>query len=72
MGFLLVFFPDHMLLCVHQAGLRNIEEEGVPELHRAISGDLVTEEEIDRAVDEAGESIYRVTGQTMSSCPGKS
>ncbi|KAF1391159.1 hypothetical protein PFLUV_G00039030 [Perca fluviatilis] len=45
-----------------QAGLRNIEEEGVPELHRAISGDLVTEEEIDRAVDEAGESIYRRQG----------
>uniref|UniRef100_A0A8C4GLP4 Voltage-dependent L-type calcium channel subunit alpha n=1 Tax=Dicentrarchus labrax TaxID=13489 RepID=A0A8C4GLP4_DICLA len=34
-----------------QAGLRNIEEEAAPELHRAISGDLVTEEEIERATD---------------------
>lgn len=42
-----------------QAGLRNIEEEPAPELHRAISGDLVTEEEIDRVTDEAAEGIFR-------------
>ena len=51
----------HMFLCVHQAGLRNIEEEAAPELHRAISGDLVTEEEMEGAADEEG--IFRVTGQ---------
>ncbi|CAN9512133.1 unnamed protein product [Ophioblennius macclurei] len=31
-----------------QAGLRNIEEEAGAELHRTISGDLTTEEELDR------------------------
>ncbi|XP_029948019.1 calcium channel, voltage-dependent, L type, alpha 1S subunit, a [Salarias fasciatus] len=31
-----------------QAGLRNIEEEAAPELHRTISGDLITEDELDR------------------------
>uniref|UniRef100_A0A3Q1EJI3 EF-hand domain-containing protein n=1 Tax=Acanthochromis polyacanthus TaxID=80966 RepID=A0A3Q1EJI3_9TELE len=40
-----------------QAGLRNIEEEAAPELHRTISGDLITEEELDRGV----EGILRVT-----------
>lgn len=60
MCLILVFF----FLCVHQAGLRNIEEEAAPELHRAISGDLVTEEEIDRVTDDtAVEGIFRVTGQ---------
>uniref|UniRef100_A0A8C4EES7 Voltage-dependent L-type calcium channel subunit alpha n=1 Tax=Dicentrarchus labrax TaxID=13489 RepID=A0A8C4EES7_DICLA len=44
-----------------QAGLRNIEEEAAPELHRAISGDLVTEEEIERATD-AVEGIFRRQG----------
>ncbi|KAK7916200.1 hypothetical protein WMY93_011961 [Mugilogobius chulae] len=38
-----------------QAGLRSIEEEAAPEMHRAISGDLQNEEEMDRAMDEAGE-----------------
>lgn len=43
-----------------QAGLRNIEEEAVPEMHRAISGDLQNEEEMDRAMEEAGEeAIYQ-------------
>uniref|UniRef100_A0A4W6ED95 Voltage-dependent L-type calcium channel subunit alpha n=1 Tax=Lates calcarifer TaxID=8187 RepID=A0A4W6ED95_LATCA len=47
-----------------QAGLRNIEEETAPELHRTISGDLTTEEELDRAADEAAaDSIFRVKGQ---------
>ncbi|XP_035518095.1 dihydropyridine-sensitive L-type skeletal muscle calcium channel subunit alpha-1-like [Morone saxatilis] len=61
MGLLLVFFTHHIILCVHQAGLRNIEEEAAPELHRAISGDLVTEEEIERATD-AVEGIFRRQG----------
>uniref|UniRef100_A0A3Q1C390 Voltage-dependent L-type calcium channel subunit alpha n=1 Tax=Amphiprion ocellaris TaxID=80972 RepID=A0A3Q1C390_AMPOC len=43
-----------------QAGLRNIEEEAAPELHRTISGDLITEEEMDRGV----EGILRVTEQS--------
>uniref|UniRef100_A0A8D3E8J1 Voltage-dependent L-type calcium channel subunit alpha n=1 Tax=Scophthalmus maximus TaxID=52904 RepID=A0A8D3E8J1_SCOMX len=48
-----------------QAGLRNIEEEIAPELHRSISGDLLTEEEMGGAVDEtAVDGIIRVqTGQ---------
>lgn len=64
MGFVLAFFSYHIFVFVHQAGLRNIEEEAAPELHRAISGDLVTEEEVGRASDEAAvEGIFRVTGQ---------
>lgn len=43
-----------------QAGLRSIEEEAAPEMHRAISGDLQNEEEMDRAMEEAGEeAIYQ-------------
>ncbi|KAM3872323.1 dihydropyridine-sensitive L-type skeletal muscle calcium channel subunit alpha-1-like [Diretmus argenteus] len=43
-----------------QAGLRSIDEEVAPELHRAISGDLQNEEELDRAMEESGEEgIYR-------------
>ncbi|XP_043982846.1 dihydropyridine-sensitive L-type skeletal muscle calcium channel subunit alpha-1-like [Gambusia affinis] len=43
-----------------QAGLRSIEEEAAPEMHRAISGDLQNEEETDRAMDEAAEeTIYQ-------------
>lgn len=65
---LLMLFKKYYLLpitfCVHQAGLRNIEEEAAPELHRAISGDLVTEDEMERATYEAAdEGIFRVTGQ---------
>ncbi|XP_065259491.1 voltage-dependent L-type calcium channel subunit alpha-1S-like [Emys orbicularis] len=47
-----------------QAGLRSIEEEAVPEIHRAISGDLTAEEELERAMMEAAieEGIYRRTG----------
>ncbi|KFP05175.1 Voltage-dependent L-type calcium channel subunit alpha-1S, partial [Calypte anna] len=45
-----------------QAGLRSIEEEAAPEIHRAISGDLTAEEELERAMVEAAieEGIYRV------------
>uniref|UniRef100_A0A3B3X020 Voltage-dependent L-type calcium channel subunit alpha n=1 Tax=Poecilia mexicana TaxID=48701 RepID=A0A3B3X020_9TELE len=47
-----------------QAGLRSIEEEAAPEMHRAISGDLQNEEEMDRAMDEAAEeTIYQVGNQ---------
>ncbi|XP_044856794.1 voltage-dependent L-type calcium channel subunit alpha-1S-like, partial [Mauremys mutica] len=44
-----------------QAGLRSIEEEAAPEIHRAISGDLTAEEELERAMMEAAieEGIYR-------------
>lgn len=38
-----------------QAGLRNIEAEAAPELHRAISGDLCSDDELDQATDEAVE-----------------
>jgi len=49
--------------CPHQAGLRSIEEEAAPEIHRAISGDLTAEEELERAMVEAAmeEGIYRVS-----------
>uniref|UniRef100_A0A671X5Q9 Voltage-dependent L-type calcium channel subunit alpha n=1 Tax=Sparus aurata TaxID=8175 RepID=A0A671X5Q9_SPAAU len=44
-----------------QAGLRSIDEEVAPEMHRAISGDLQNEEEMDRAMEESGEeAIYHV------------
>ncbi|XP_053882061.1 voltage-dependent L-type calcium channel subunit alpha-1S-like [Malaclemys terrapin pileata] len=47
-----------------QAGLTSIEEEAAPEIHRAISGDLTAEEELERAMMEAAieEVIYRRTG----------
>uniref|UniRef100_A0A8C4HGC7 Voltage-dependent L-type calcium channel subunit alpha n=1 Tax=Dicentrarchus labrax TaxID=13489 RepID=A0A8C4HGC7_DICLA len=45
-----------------QAGLRSIDDEVAPEMHRAISGDLQNEEEMDRAMEEAGEEgIYHRT-----------
>lgn len=45
-----------------QAGLRSIEEEAAPELQRAISGDLMDDEEMDRMMNEASEdTIYRVS-----------
>nr|XP_057939489.1 dihydropyridine-sensitive L-type skeletal muscle calcium channel subunit alpha-1-like isoform X2 [Doryrhamphus excisus] len=45
-----------------QAGLRSIEDEAAPEMHRAISGDLQNEEEMDRAMEDAGEElIYQRT-----------
>ncbi|XP_053280478.1 dihydropyridine-sensitive L-type skeletal muscle calcium channel subunit alpha-1 [Pleuronectes platessa] len=45
-----------------QAGLRSIDEEAAPEMHRTISGDLQNEEELDRAMEEAGEEgIYQRT-----------
>uniref|UniRef100_A0A8C7KUE5 Voltage-dependent L-type calcium channel subunit alpha n=1 Tax=Oncorhynchus kisutch TaxID=8019 RepID=A0A8C7KUE5_ONCKI len=37
------------------AGLRSIEEEEAPELQRAISGDLMNEDEMDRAMEDAAE-----------------
>uniref|UniRef100_A0A287DDA6 Voltage-dependent L-type calcium channel subunit alpha n=1 Tax=Ictidomys tridecemlineatus TaxID=43179 RepID=A0A287DDA6_ICTTR len=47
-----------------QAGLRTIEEEAAPEIHRTISGDLTAEEELERAMVEAAmeEGIFRRTG----------
>lgn len=46
---------------VFQAGLRSIEEEAAPEMHRTISGDLQNEEEMDQALAEAGEeAIFQV------------
>ncbi|KAG7235090.1 hypothetical protein INR49_003278, partial [Caranx melampygus] len=42
-----------------QAGLRNIEEEAAPELHRTISGDLMSDEELDRGDEAAAEVIFR-------------
>uniref|UniRef100_A0A3P8RSZ8 Voltage-dependent L-type calcium channel subunit alpha n=1 Tax=Amphiprion percula TaxID=161767 RepID=A0A3P8RSZ8_AMPPE len=46
------------------AGLRSIDEEAAPEMHRAISGDLQNEEEMDRAMEEAGEeAIFQVCVQ---------
>ncbi|XP_056292832.1 dihydropyridine-sensitive L-type skeletal muscle calcium channel subunit alpha-1-like isoform X2 [Pseudoliparis swirei] len=53
-----------------QAGLRNIEEEeAAPELHRAISGDLLTEEEVERGNDDAAEEegIFRRHGSLFRS-----
>lgn len=51
-------------LSFSRAGLRSIEEEAAPELQRAISGDLLNDEEMDRAMEEAGEEgIYRVGGE---------
>uniref|UniRef100_H2LT96 EF-hand domain-containing protein n=1 Tax=Oryzias latipes TaxID=8090 RepID=H2LT96_ORYLA len=38
-----------------QAGLRSIDEEAAPEMHRTISGDLQDQEEMDRALAGAGE-----------------
>ncbi|KAL4645856.1 dihydropyridine-sensitive L-type skeletal muscle calcium channel subunit alpha-1-like [Arapaima gigas] len=45
-----------------QAGLRTIEEEAAPELHRAISGDLMVEEDLAQAMEGGEEDIYRRTG----------
>uniref|UniRef100_A0AAQ4PV60 Voltage-dependent L-type calcium channel subunit alpha n=1 Tax=Gasterosteus aculeatus aculeatus TaxID=481459 RepID=A0AAQ4PV60_GASAC len=46
-----------------QAGLRSIDDEVAPEMHRAISGDLQNEDEIERAMEDSGdeEGIYRRT-----------
>ncbi|XP_051508518.1 calcium channel, voltage-dependent, L type, alpha 1S subunit, b [Myxocyprinus asiaticus] len=45
-----------------KAGLRSIEEEAAPELHRAISGDLIIEDDMERALEGGEEGIYRRTG----------
>ena len=51
----------HHVSMLSQAGLRCIDEEAATELHRAISGDLQNEEEMDAAMAMAGEEgIYRV------------
>uniref|UniRef100_A0A3Q2YKR7 EF-hand domain-containing protein n=2 Tax=Hippocampus comes TaxID=109280 RepID=A0A3Q2YKR7_HIPCM len=45
-----------------QAGLRSIEDEVTAEMHRAISGDLQNDEDMDRAMQEAAEEhIYQRT-----------
>uniref|UniRef100_H3DC93 Voltage-dependent L-type calcium channel subunit alpha n=1 Tax=Tetraodon nigroviridis TaxID=99883 RepID=H3DC93_TETNG len=41
-----------------QAGLRAIDEELAPEMHRTISGDLQNEEEMDGAMEAGEEGIY--------------
>ncbi|KAL2104069.1 hypothetical protein ACEWY4_000937 [Coilia grayii] len=45
-----------------QAGLRSIEEEAGGDLHRAISGDLIAEDEMERATEAGEDGIYRRTG----------
>ncbi|KAG5282161.1 hypothetical protein AALO_G00052880 [Alosa alosa] len=45
-----------------QAGLRSIDEEAGGDLHRAISGDLIAEDEMERAAEAGEEGIYRRTG----------
>uniref|UniRef100_A0AAY4D7J0 Voltage-dependent L-type calcium channel subunit alpha n=1 Tax=Denticeps clupeoides TaxID=299321 RepID=A0AAY4D7J0_9TELE len=52
-----------------QAGLRSIEEEAAPELHRAISGDLIAEDEMERALESGEEGIYRRTGGLFGNNP---
>lgn len=47
-----------------QAGLRAIDEELAPEMHRTISGDLQNEE-MDRAMEAGEEGIYHVKTQTF-------
>lgn len=49
-----------------EAGLRSIEEEAAPELHRAISGDLIAEDDMERAMESGEEGIYRVLGDLSS------
>ncbi|XP_076857240.1 calcium channel, voltage-dependent, L type, alpha 1S subunit, a isoform X2 [Brachyhypopomus gauderio] len=44
-----------------QAGLRSIEEEAAPELQRAISGDLLNEDDMDRATDDE-DAVFRRAG----------
>uniref|UniRef100_A0A8C2L4M9 Voltage-dependent L-type calcium channel subunit alpha n=1 Tax=Cyprinus carpio TaxID=7962 RepID=A0A8C2L4M9_CYPCA len=53
------YYDLHLTL---QAGLRSIEEEAAPELHRAISGDLIAEDDMERALEAGEEGIYRRTG----------
>uniref|UniRef100_A0A3B3RNA3 Voltage-dependent L-type calcium channel subunit alpha n=1 Tax=Paramormyrops kingsleyae TaxID=1676925 RepID=A0A3B3RNA3_9TELE len=46
-----------------QAGLRSMEEEALPELQRAISGDLMAGEDTDQGLDESMEdAIFRRSG----------
>lgn len=53
-----------------QAGLRTIEEEAAPEIRRTISGDLMAEEELERAMVEAAmeEGIFRVSKAMAPQC----
>lgn len=48
-----------------EAGLRAIDEELAPEMHRTISGDLQNEEEMDRAMEAEEEGIYHVNTMTQ-------
>lgn len=41
-----------MLFVLCQAGFRNIEAEPAQELHRAISGELFSDDELDEVVDQ--------------------
>lgn len=52
-----------------QAGLRAIDDELVPEMHRTISGDLQNEEEMDRAMEAGEEGIYHVKALKCEQCP---
>lgn len=60
------YFLIWVILCADwtgsdfQAGLRAIEDELAPEMHRTISGDLQNEEEMDRAMEAGEEGIYHV------------
>uniref|UniRef100_A0A669CPL7 Voltage-dependent L-type calcium channel subunit alpha n=1 Tax=Oreochromis niloticus TaxID=8128 RepID=A0A669CPL7_ORENI len=52
-----------------QAGLRSIEEEAAPEMHRAISGDLQNEEEMERAMEERSHHLFGNRVESFSTEP---
>uniref|UniRef100_A0A3B4GVP0 Voltage-dependent L-type calcium channel subunit alpha n=1 Tax=Pundamilia nyererei TaxID=303518 RepID=A0A3B4GVP0_9CICH len=52
-----------------QAGLRSIEEEAAPEMHRAISGDLQNEEEMERAMEERSHHLFGNQVESFSTEP---
>lgn len=59
---------SRVLFVILQAGLRSIEDEVTAEMHRAISGDLQNDEDMDRAMQEAAEEhIYQVGENTTMS-----
>lgn len=53
-----------------QAGLRAIDDELAPEMHRTISGDLQNEEEMDRAMEAGEEGIYHVNNNNKKTIIG--
>lgn len=58
-----------------QAGLRAVDEELAPEMHRTISGDLQNEEEMDRAMEAGEDGIYHVKNnrtKTETRAPARS